>query len=223
MNNTPTLEQLVIASLPPGFVTALLAWIEKIYPESCASIFNDPMLGEQQANYVLGFYRRGLAETVFMNTAAEHGLQVRFVQPDNGGCKHVFVSAGRFGFTMCHVPTSGGFPQHSDAREQSSKINELISQGKLFPEESEPENNEDIYGIFVHTERAGDKGVFRSLSLGFPNPEFDDWVEEPINLQDIVDIQRRLFQDQDDPHAKIQKSDPVWKSNRKSKTDDEEL
>ena len=55
-------------------------------------MLNDPALGEDQANYVFGYYRRGRAETVLMNTAAEHGLKVKMVQPENGGCKHVYVT-----------------------------------------------------------------------------------------------------------------------------------
>lgn len=215
---TPTLKQLLIADLPPGFVRALLERIENIYPESYTSMFNNPSLCDEQAKYVLGHYRRGLAETVLMNTAAEHGLKVRLKQPENGGCKHVYVTAGRFGFVMCHVPTSGGLPKPSDSREQSSKINEHISQGNLFPVDSEP-SDEEFYGVFVHTEQTGKKDIFKSLCIGFPTPEFDDWIEEPIDLQDIIDIQQRLFQNQEDAHAQIQKPEPMWKNNNIAKTE----
>lgn len=208
---SPTLKQLLIHDLPPAFVRVLLERIENIYPDSHAAMFNDPSLGEDQAKYVLGYYRRGLGETVLMNTAAEHGLSVKLIQPENGGCKHVYVSAGRFAFTMCHVETSGGFPKYSECREQSSKINEHISQIELFPSVSEPVD-EEFYGVLVHTEQTRDKSSFKSLFMGFPNPEFNDWVDEPINLLDILDIQQRLFQNQEeDVHAAIQNTVPTWK------------
>ena len=217
--NAPTLKQLLLADLPPGFVRALFERIENIYPKSYTSMFNDSSLGDEQANYVLGYYRRGLGEAVFINTAVEHGLKVKMVQPENGGCKHVYVTAGRFGFTMCHVSTSGGFPKPSDSREQSSKINEHISQIDLFPVVSEPKK-EEFYGVFVHTEQTGKKDIFKSLCIGFPNPEFDDWVEDPIDLQDIIDIQQRLFQAHEDLHEQIQKSDPAWKKSNIQKSDE---
>jgi hypothetical protein len=207
---SPTLKQLLIHDLPPAFVRVLLERIENIYPDSHAAMFNDPSLGEDQAKYVLGYYRRGLGETVLMNTAAEHGLKVKLIQPENGGCKHVYVSAGRFAFTMCHVETSAGFPKFSDCREQSSKINEHISQIELFPIVSEPVE-EEFYGVLVHTEQTRDKATFKSLFIGFPTPEFDDWVDEPINLLDILDIQQRLFQNHEDMRAAIQNTTPTWK------------
>lgn len=209
---SPTLKQLLIHDLPPGFVRALLERIENIYPESHAAMFNDPSLGEEQAKYVLGYYRRALAETELTNTAVEHGLNVKLIQPENGGCKHVYVSAGRFGFTICHVETSGGFPKYSDSREQSAKINEHISQIELFPVVSEQAADEAFFnGVLVHTEQPGRKDAFKSLHIGFPTPEFDNWVDEPINLQDILDIQQRLFQSHEDIHAAIQDTTPTWK------------
>lgn len=209
----PTLKQLLIQDLPPGFVRALLERIENIYPESHANMFNDPLLGEEQAKYALGYYRRALAETVLTNAAVEHGLNVKLIQPESGGCKHVYVSAGRFGFTICHVETSGGFPKYSDSREQSAKINEHISQIELFPVVSDQVTGGEIFnGVLVHTEKPGSKDAFKSLHIGFPTPKFDAWVDEPINLQDILNIQQRLFQRHEDIHAAIQNTTPTWKS-----------
>lgn len=209
--NSHTLKQLLVNDLPPRFTRALLEGIEKIYPESYAAMHNDPLLGEHQANYVLGFYRRGLAETVFMNTAVDNGLEVDMVQPENGGCKHVFISSHNFGLAICHVPTRGGFPQHSDCREQSSKINENLQQQSLFPI-VKPEIDNRLYGILVHTEAAGNKDTFGSLCIGFPNTDFDDWLEDPIDIQDIKDMQQQLFQEQEDLHEQVQKVDPIWKA-----------
>lgn len=212
MSSSPLLKQLLIDDLPPAFIRVLLERIEQIYPESYMSMLNNPSLGEEQANYVLGYYRRALGESVLQNTAAEHGLSIQLVQPDNGGCKHIYISTEKFGFSMCHVSKSGGFPKHSDSREQSSKINEHLSQGSLFPIESTT-NNQKFYGVLVHTEHSGKKDSFQSLCVGFPNRDFDDWIEEPINLHDLMDIQHRLFKNHDDLHAQIQNPTPVWKHN----------
>lgn len=69
-----TLKQLLIQDLNPEFVNALLQRMQSLYPETHAAMTNDPNLGEEQANYVLGHYRRGSAETILMRTAAEFGL-----------------------------------------------------------------------------------------------------------------------------------------------------
>lgn len=210
-----TLKELLVTELPPGFTRSLHARMEQIYPETYASVFNDPDLGEEQANYLLGYYRRANAETILMRTAAEHGLFVKTIQPDSGGCKCIYIASGMFGFTMCHVTTAGGFPQFSDTREQSAKINEYVAQGDLFIQEDPNGNQKKIYGIFVHTEQPGNKDSFKSLHIGFPTPEFDDWLEEPIDVRDIVDIQERRFRKEKDLHEQIQNPKPVWKKNNK--------
>lgn len=221
MSDNPTLKQLVIADLPPGFVRALYERIAHIYSQTFAHVSSDPELGEDQSKYVLGHYRRGCAETVLLRTAIEHGLKAKVIQPDSGGCKHVKISSGHFSFTMCHVLTPAGFPQHSDYREQSSKINQHIAQGDLFPIESKP-NKEEFYGIFVHSEQVGKKDAFGSLYIGFPSPISERWIEEPTDFKDIIDIQQKIFQGQDDPHAAIQKSDPQWKNSiSKNKTSEQ--
>lgn len=218
----PTLKQLLIHDLPPGFVRALLERVEHIYADSYAAMLNDPSLGEEQAKYVLGYYRRGQGETVLMNTAVEHGLRATLVQPTNGGCKHVYVSAGGLALTMCHVETAGGFPKFSESREQSSKLNEHISQIELFPVVSVSDLvNETLYGVLVHTEQPRSKGAFGSLYIGFPTPEFDDWMDEPINLQDIRDIQERLYRGQEDIHAQLQDTTPTWKEINATSTKEE--
>jgi len=211
---------MLIGDLPPNFVQALYERIGIIYPDSYNAMLNDPTLGKEEAHGTLGFYRRAQAETVFMNTAVEYGLRFRYVQPKNGGCKHIRVTAGKFGLALCHVVSPGGFPSYSDVREQSSKINEYISQMNLFPVKVKPEENEKFYGIFVHTEKMGRKDQFQSMHIGFPNPEFDDWVEEPIDVLEIIDIQHRLFRKQGSSEIQIQKAVPVLKKND-SKSDQE--
>lgn len=216
-----TLKQLLIQDLNPGFVNVLLQRMQSLYPEAHSAMFNDPNLGEEQANYVLGHYRRGCAESILMRTAAEFGLHPKIVQPEGGGCKHVYVSVGRFGLVMCHVTGPDAFPQHSANREQSAQVNEFISQMSLLAEATAPEP-EEFYGIIVHTEVQGKKDTFGSLKLGFPNPEFEGWQDEPVCLQDIHDIQQSLFQPQDDLQAQIQNPKPLWKTEKNDNAVNEE-
>ncbi len=215
-----TLKQLLVAELPPGFVRAILAKFENIYHDTYEAISKDSALGDKQAAYVLGYYRRGVVETAFMNLSSEHGLQVDEIQPSNGGCKHIRISTEHFYFVICHVQSSGGFPRHSDNREQSSSINRYLSQIDFFPYDFHVDGKE-FYGIFVHTEQLGNKDIFDSLYVGFPDIRFESWVEEPVDLQEIRDLQQRQFQAQDDLQAQVQNAVPTWKKQKKQASDEE--
>ncbi len=221
MNVTPTLRQLLINELPHGFVRSLIDKIPGIYKESYESVTNDPNLGEEQAKYVMGFYRRGAAETLLQRLSSEHGLKVNLIQPENGGCKHVRVSIGRFGAVMCHVQTRAGFPSLSDNRVQASSINELLSQSTLFPIESSPKN-EEIFAVFVHTEQTNKKDSFGSIHIGFPNHKFDSWIEEPIDLMEILNEQEQIIQSGDDRYGKSQDAEPRLKTDKINRKINEE-
>lgn len=216
MKVTPTLRQLLVNELPHGFVRDLLDKIPGIYKESHESVSNDPNLGEEQAKYVMGYYRRGTAETLLQRLSAEHGLKVSAVQPENGGCKHIRVGIGRFAFVMCHVQTRAGFPSLSDNRAQASSINEFLSQSTLFPIESKL-IDEEIFAVLAHTEQANKKDSFGSIHIGFPNHKFDSWIEEPIDLMEILEQQNLTTQSSNDSSGQIQEAEPRLKIDKKNK------
>lgn len=213
MEPSSTLSQMLADTLPPGFISSLLDRLSGVYSDSHSAMINDPALGDNQARYVLGYYRRGACETVFERTAAEFGLIAKEISPETGGCSHIQVSNDTFDFSMCHVQANAGFPKHSDNREQSSQINSHMPQGDLFPINVSPTDCK-LYGVFVHTEQLGNKAQFQSVCIGFPNTNFDDWIYEPIDLRDIQDIQIRQYQENIDSHATIQNSDPKWKTSQ---------
>ena len=68
-----------------------------------------------------------------------------------------------------------------------------------------------FYGVFVHTNSMGQKDVFGHIHVGFPDTDFNDWLEDPIDFQDIIDLQQQLFQEKEDLHAQIQQPVPVFK------------
>lgn len=210
-DGNPSLRQLLAEDLPPAFLMQLHQRLNDVYRMSCEKVLADPDLGEEQASYALGYYRRALAETVLKDLSAQHHLRVESRQSENGGCKCVYAASSRFGLTMCHVQSPGHFPKYSTTREQSSKINEHISQGELFPLPPTP-SDESIYGIFVHTEQNGMKDRLGSLCIGFPTPEFDNWIEQPIDVTEIIDLQQRLFQEPEDLQSQIQSPMPSWKT-----------
>lgn len=187
---------MLIEDLPPGFVTELISGMESIYPDSHAKMYQDPELGEEQAKTILGHYRRARAETLLWDIAQRHGLRTEVVQPAGGGCTHVSIHLGRFELVMCHVSSRDAFPQHSYDREQSSKVNECIAQLRLFEEPVTPEAGE-LFGIIIHSEILGRKNKLGSISIGFPNHEWNGWTEGPICLIDISEHQSNECQEED--------------------------
>ncbi|GAB6142296.1 hypothetical protein JCM14076_30250 [Methylosoma difficile] len=214
MKVTPTLRQLLANELPHGFVRDLLNKMPLVYKDSYETVKNDPNLGEEQANYVMGYYRRGASETLLQRLSAEHGLKLNIVQPENGGCKHIRVRMGRFAFVMCHVQSRAGFPSFSENRVQASSINEFLSQSDLFVIESSPKN-EELFGVLVHTEQTNKKDTFDSIHIGFPNHKFDSWIEEPIDLMDILDQQ--AIQNSKDLSRQSQDAEPTLKTDKTNK------
>ena len=213
----PILKEMLIEDLPSGFVTELIRGMESIYSDSHAKMYQDPELGEEQAKTVLGHYRRARAETLLDHTALMHELTVELVQPDGGGCKHISIQVGRFILDMCHVSSQDAFPQHSYDREQSSKVNKFIAQLSLFEEPVAPESGK-IFGVIIHSEVPGEKDKLGSIKIGFPNHNWDGWIEEPLCLFEITEIQNNQNQE-DDFQGKVQneKAKPRLKTVKKKK------
>lgn len=185
----PTLKQLLINDLPAGFVCEVIDRLPTIYKDSFLAVTNDSNLGDEQAKYVMGYLRRGYAEALLERAAVNHGLKSEMVQPGNGGCKHIKVSVGKFSIVTCHVQARAGFPTSSENRVQASSINEFLSQMSLFPIDSNPEIGK-FFAILVHTEVSSNrKDSFGSVYIGFPNHDFSNWIEEPIDLMEIRDLQ----------------------------------
>lgn len=208
----PSLKEMLLEDLNPAFVKALVESMPSLYADSFDSMMNDPNLGEAQAKVVLGHYRRGRAETLFEQLSGRYGVKYKTVQPEGGGCSHIQVQIGRFQLAMCHVVSRDAFPQHSDDRAQSAKVNECLAQLSLLSEEVKLTPGE-IYGIIIHTETTGKKKEFSSIKIGIPNHDRDGWAEEPIDLLEIMEIQSMRHAKQVDLQGQIQtpKAKPTWK------------
>jgi hypothetical protein len=220
---TSTLAELLATDVPPEFVRALLDITPNLYRDAYAAVYQNPCFGKPEADYLLGHHRRAMFEAALRNLAAKHGLRVIMAKCEKGGCEHVRVVAGRFSLTACHVGGRGSFPRHSHSREQYSLINEHLSQGQLFPVQSTPKDAE-LYGIIVHTEALGRKDKLQSVCIGFPNHEFDKWIQNPTDLRDVADIQQPMYQQAEDLQAVVQNTEPEWKhhgtSRKKSKANE---
>ena len=131
--------------------------------------------------------------------------------PANGGCEHVQIICGRFRLITCHVQSPGAFPQHSDCREQYAGVNEHISQADWLAVHSEP-GEEALFGVLTHASDRHNPRRFRSAQIGFPDTAFETWVDKPIDLLDLRDMQIAAYQASDDPQGRNQDAQPKWKN-----------
>ena len=211
-----TLKDMLATDLPPGFVTTLRSGAASVYREALAAVQRNAKLGEPESQYLLGHQRRAHFEAMLRESAVLHGLQFSMerAKDDQGhlhGFQHVRVTAGRFAFTACHVQSPGAFPKFSRSREQYAQINEHAAQGNLFPLQSNPKEDE-LYGIIIHTECRIAKGEIQSLAVGFPDPQFKAWIQAPIPLLDIEELQATLFPNSEDAAATTKEPRPMWKT-----------
>jgi hypothetical protein len=142
--------------------------------------------------------------------------------PNSGGCEHVQIMCGRFRLIACHVQSPGAFPQHSDCREQYAGINEHISQADWLAVPSEP-GEEALFGVLTHTSERRDQSLFRCAQIGFPDPSFSAWVEQPVDLLDLRDMQVAAYQLPDDLQGHIQDATPKWKKKHDAERGTEQI
>lgn len=211
MKENATLAQLLLADIPPALVRQILKVLPTVYINAYDQVFGDPQLGEPEAKYLLGHRRRALFETQFRSIAIDCGLRFVMHSPANGGCEHVQIICGRFRLITCHVQSPGAFPQHSDCREQYAGVNEHISQADWLAVHSEP-GEEALFGVLTHASDRHNPRRFRSAQIGFPDTAFETWVDKPIDLLDLRDMQIAAYQASDDPQGRNQDAQPKWKN-----------
>ncbi|MEO0437314.1 MAG: hypothetical protein AAF098_10435 [Pseudomonadota bacterium] len=208
------LTDMLAADLPSRFIAKLLSELPIIYAEAFARAYDDPSWGKREGDYMLGHTRRSLYEQASRAAAEASGIRVQQHIPKRGNVSHVRVLAGRFVLVGSHVATPGGFPVHSDCRKQFAEINQHLEQGDLFTIESKP-GEHSLYAFITHTSVPGAPNQFRSAQVGFPNTSFDGWLQDPIDLRDILDAQTQLENSIDQNTLQSTVPMPVWKSNIK--------
>jgi len=211
------LFDLLAADLPHGFARALIDRMQHIYAEAHESVTHDTRFGEDEARYMFGHTRWALTQFALRELATTHGLRVKMRRAMGvvGGFEHVMLETGRFCFTHCHLQSLNGFPKESRHREQYAHINEHAAQGQLFALPSAP-SEADLYGIICHCESVGNRGNLGTLMIGFPNEQCDDWIEEPISIVDLADVQDRQEQQGGASDAVA----PKWKKHKKQGGDE---
>ena len=185
--------------------------MDEMYESCWQKISSDADLNQRPAEYLLGYYRRSLAETVIERIAPVHGIKVRRHCPRRGGTDHCRIWLGAFQLQVCHVSSPDGFPKGSLDRAEASKDNDdYISQMDMLKEVTPPADN-SLFGVIIHSNLGAQKDVLGSIKIGFPNSDNTSWVEAPICLREVLDIHRMKANRTENPQETAHKDEVVWK------------
>jgi hypothetical protein len=205
-----SLREILVADLPPAFVTRFQEAAAWAYREAWERIKNDTSITDEGRNQLLPHLRRVLVEAKLQNIALDSGVRAESEPVSSGAHKYVAVRVGRLVMTCSKTSGRNAVPRACDFRGQYSDVNEHIDQQNLFPIISTP-GRESLYCIIVHGPSAQEKGELGFCCFGFPSPDSQRWVQEPIALADIRDYQQTRYQKSEDERAQIQPIEPKLK------------
>jgi len=204
------LRDILVSDLPPAFVTQLRNAFETIYRTTYESVHNDPNLASSAKSYLLPHSRRAELESVLLRLAAEARLATEEHRVRSGAAEFVIVRSRRLSITCSRTPTRDCLPRKAVFREQYADVNQHIAQLSLIPVSSDP-GESALYCVVAHGPNILDQRELGFLAFGFPNHEGTAWADEPVDIIDLIDLQRRKYQHVDDPLLEIQKVTPRLK------------
>lgn len=205
-----SLREILIADLPPAFVTRFLEAATWAYREAWERVKNETLVTDDGRQQMLPHWRRVLLEAKLQSIALDSGLRAESEAVSSGAHKYVAVRAGRLVMTCSKTTGQNAVPRSCDFREQYSDVNEHVDQQSLFPVSSIP-GRESLYCIIIHGPTAENKGDLGFCCFGFPSRDMQKWADEPIALADIRDYQQSRYQKIEDDRAQIQPIEPKLK------------
>lgn len=204
-----SLREILIADLPPSFVTRFIAAAAWAYQEAWDQCQNNTLLLDDGKMQLLPHLRRLLLEAKLQEIALDSGLRAESEPVISGAYKYVAVRSGRLVITCSKTTGPNAVPKSCDFREQYSDINEHIDQQNLFPVISNP-GKDSLYGIIIHG--PGEKEMELGFCcLGFPSQDMNSWAQAPIALADVRDYQQQRYQKPTDDRSVIQEVEPKLK------------
>lgn len=188
MTDESTLYAMLVEDLSEAKASRFL----KGYAERSNVIYNEAYNAARDGSVYKDFgpYFEGqilffLHQTMFINLAADCGLQWRIDRCEQNGFPSAVVCVGRFHFTSHHgsSPYEVACLNPSLMRAQNSNLNMSLLQGRLFEQPFDVEKlrgADDIYGNFIHGCR-GTGQTFATdgfMQVAFPCAENVKTVEE---------------------------------------------
>ena len=205
-----SLREILIADVPPAFVSRLIDDAKWVYKEAHAHIKNGPLVGDAERAYLEPHYRRALFERKMMDAGLDSGLRAETERASSGAAQYNLIRVGRILLTCSRTTSRNAVPRACAFRGQYSDVNEHINQRQLFPMPSQP-GKSSLYCIITHgpsNEKVGELGF---CCFAFPTQSGERWAQEPIDLVDIYDYQKARYQKRDDDRASIQSAEPKLK------------
>ncbi len=205
-----SLREILITDLPPAFVTRFQEATTWAYREAWERVKNDTSITDNGREQLLPHLRRVLLEAKLQSIALDSGVRAESESVSSGAHKYVAVRVGRLVMTCSKTSSRNAVPRACDFRDQYSDVNEHIDQQTLFPVISTP-GCESLYCIIIHGPSEQQRGELGFCCFGFPSPDLQKWVQEPIALADIRDYQQTRYQKSEDDRAQIQPVEPKLK------------
>ncbi len=208
-----SLREILIADIPPAFVTRVLKDAEWVYKEARAHVENDPLLDDAQRAYLEPHYRRSLFEVRMKDAGLDTSLVATTEHVTSGAATYNMVRAGRLLLTCSKTAGRNVVPRACEFRDQYADVNEHIDQTQLFAVDSNP-GAASLYCIIIHGPSDINPGELGYCCFAFPKKTQDEkwvWAQEPIDLADIRDYQQTRYQKQADERAVIQDVEPKLK------------
>jgi hypothetical protein len=186
-----------------------------IYKESESRSFGDEAVHKAYQPYHYGQTRFTLHQSMFLNLAAECGIEWNIARCPQNGFPTAVVKVGRFYFTDHY----GSSPHEitcinpSLMRQQASAVNLTLTQGSLFEapfDDKKLRKAENVYGNFIH----GCRGMGSTFSdygwmrIAFPCATSAISTEEAqrslrfVENHDLYDVLKSVVE-QENRHAKL--------------------
>ena len=183
-----SLRTLLATDLPDAFVSELINVANWIYRDTHEAIALDSNYDAPEKEYLLPHTRRAIMESKMRELANKHNVQVTIEENSAKNTKYSLIRCGRFALTISKAPGESQLPSKCNFRKQYAEINQHIKQLSLFPLPSNPQDS-SIYGIIIHGHDLNDQSKLAFLRIGFPEHEKRGWVEDPIDLLEIMELQ----------------------------------
>ena len=151
-----TLQEMLVADLPPGFVRTLLDEAPAVYREAHAVVQGNPSLGDPEAQYLLGHQRRAHFEAMLRDAAVLHGVEFTMERSkdDDGhsyGFQHVRVTASRFAFTACHVQSPERFRSPHEVASSTPRSTNMQPRASCSPSALLPRRKSCTESSFIQS------------------------------------------------------------------------
>jgi hypothetical protein len=200
MRNQLLLSHLA-SELPHSFVTQMIAQVPFVYADAKNAAKSDVTLGEPEADYVMPHLRRGKMEKFVREKASKCGL-IALVNPTiKGKASYTLIKTKSIIFTISHL-TDGGKLRGARFRQESSRLNKLLSQQRLFDDATNI-NETSIYAVLVHSE-VGD-----SVKLEMAFPDENGSFIESFSFNEIIAAMSN------DTANEIDNAHPILKQHKK--------